>query len=80
MEEAAEKKGINVSIRAIAVGLLEETIEDADVVLVGPQIKYKFKYVEQIATEHSIKARLIKIVDYGMVNGANVLKDALSLV
>lgn len=80
MEEAASEQGIKANIRAISISLLEESIEEADVVLVGPQIKFKFKQIKVIAEENSIPTELISIVDYGRVDGKNVLKQALRLI
>ncbi|GAB6169251.1 PTS sugar transporter subunit IIB [Clostridium carnis] len=80
MEEAAEKKGLESKIRAVSVADLESHIKDVDVVLVGPQIRFKLKYINTIAEEFSIPVSLINTVDYGRVDGEKVLKLALDLI
>lgn len=80
MEEFADKKGIESKIWAVPVGDLENHIKDADVVLVGPQIRFKLKYVNTLAEQCSIPASLINTVDYGRVDGEKVLNLALDLI
>ncbi|WP_238883620.1 PTS sugar transporter subunit IIB [Clostridium sp. YIM B02551] len=80
MEDAAKEQGIEAKIWAISVSLLESNIGEADVVLVGPQIKFKLKHIKSVADEKSIPVELISTVDYGRVDGKNVLKQALRLI
>ena len=41
MTEAAEKKGIEVEIKAIGLEKFQENLDTYDVFLLGPQVKYK---------------------------------------
>ena len=41
MKDAAQKKGIEVSIKAVPVAEFKDNIDTADIVLLGPQVKYE---------------------------------------
>lgn len=68
----------DVKIEAHPAGELREHIEDFDVILVGPQIKHQLKHLSEIA-EYNKPIQVIDTKDYGTVNGANILKDAIIL-
>ena len=69
----------DVKIEAHPAGELREHIEDFDVILVGPQIKHQLKHLSEIAAEYNKPIQVIDTKDYGTVNGANILKDAIIL-
>ena len=80
MKSEAAKKGIEVHIWAEPLEKAQEEFSKADVVLLGPQVKYAFPEAKKIADENNIKIDVITMVDYGMMNGAKVLEQALSLL
>ena len=49
MTEAAEKKGIEVEIKAIGLEKFQENLDTYDVFLLVPQVKYKKAELETIA-------------------------------
>ena len=58
----------------------KEEFAKADVVLLGPQVKYALPEAKKIAEENNINIDVINMVDYGMMNGAKVLDQALNLL
>lgn len=80
MREYAESNGEQAEIEAFGVDVLSEKIEQFDVVLLGPQIKFKLNEVKQIAAQHGKHADVINTVDYGTMNGEKVYKHAISLI
>ncbi|WP_088810685.1 MULTISPECIES: PTS sugar transporter subunit IIB [Listeria] len=72
-------KNTDIRIEAHPAGELREYIEDFDVVMVGPQIKHQFKMLKEIADAAGKPIQVIDTKDYGTVNGANILKDAIIL-
>lgn len=58
---------------------LESIIDDYDIVLVGPQIRYKLADAQKIAATHGKKCALIDSRDYGMMDGKKVYDFAVSL-
>ncbi len=80
MKAAAEAKGIEVEIWAEPIEKAKTEIPKADVILLGPQIKYAFKDLKAIADESGKPIDVINMVDYGMMNGAKVLDVGLNLI
>lgn len=78
MQKAAEEKGMaDLHIEAFAESKAAEMGADADVVLLGPQIKFREKSIkEKLPTK---PVMVINMQDYGLVNGAKVLESALAL-
>lgn len=80
MLEAAEKKGIEVEIKAVGLEMFKENLDKYDVFLLGPQIKYRKAEFEKIAAEVGKKVEVINTIDYGMMKGDKVLDFALGLI
>lgn len=74
---AADVQGIDVSVNAYPYTKLNEVIDAADIVLLGPQVRFKKKTFEQQYADSGVKFMVIDTVDYGMMNGEKVLKAAL---
>lgn len=77
MLEVAKRKKINVEIKAFSSTQFEEEVKDADIVLLGPQIAYMFEDLKKLSK--NVPLEIIPMIDYGMMNGENVLNFALSL-
>ncbi|MEI6285889.1 MAG: PTS sugar transporter subunit IIB [Bacillota bacterium] len=58
----------------------ERIVKDYDVVLLGPQIRYKKASFEKIATELGRPLDVINTVDYGMARGDKILEHARKLL
>ncbi|HRM89379.1 MAG TPA: PTS sugar transporter subunit IIB [Thomasclavelia ramosa] len=78
MKEAAETKEIEFQIEAHPVGQIEKYGEAADVILLGPQVRYELKNVK--AKYPNKPVEVINMQDYGMMNGNKVLDTALKLI
>ena len=63
MKKAGQEKGIQ---------------SKADVILLGPQVRYAQKAIE--ADANGVPVDNIGMKEYGMMNGAAVLEQALSLI
>ena len=55
-----------------------EKEEDADVILLGPQVRFELKKVSGLFPDKPVE--VIDMKDYGMMNGQKVLEHALTLV
>lgn len=66
-------------INAISMGNFEENVQDYDVVLLGPQIRYKKDEFADIASEYGVAVDVINPIDYGMVKGDKILNLAREL-
>ena len=74
MEKAAEEKGYECKIAAYPVAEAPGVIPDADVVMLGPQVKYMLAKWKKEYPDKLIEAIDMRI--YGMVDGAKALEQA----
>ncbi|MER0122346.1 PTS sugar transporter subunit IIB [Streptococcus sp. ZJ93] len=81
MRQAAEEKKLEVDILALPVTEAEEYVKhhSVDLILLGPQVAYQLKYLEELFAE-KIPVAVIPMVDYGMMNGNNVIALAEGLM
>ena len=79
MKQAAKEQSTEVNIWAVSDAELHENWENADIVLLGPQVGYLKSNTEKVVG-NSIPVTVIDFVDYGRVNGAAVLKTALEMI
>ncbi|HLR69025.1 MAG TPA: PTS sugar transporter subunit IIB [Virgibacillus sp.] len=80
MEEAAESKGIEVNIWAVSQDKAPTEMEKADVLLIGPQMRFMKKKFAKVAEEVGIPLDVIDPMAYGRVDGEAVLNKALELI
>ncbi|ADQ13631.1 PTS sugar transporter subunit IIB [Halanaerobium hydrogeniformans] len=80
MKEAAENRELDILINAVSCGKFEDSFEEYDVVLLGPQIKYKEKSMRKIAEAKGTALDVVDSAAYGMVDGEKALDQAIQLV
>jgi PTS system cellobiose-specific IIB component len=78
MQAAAEKIGEEAKIWAIPENELSKNIDQADVILLGPQIRFMLEKFKAAAGTKPVG--VIDMRDYGTMNGEKVLKMALDLI
>jgi PTS system cellobiose-specific IIB component len=76
MRTAAEEKGIEAEIWAIPQSDLPDHKDKADVILLGPQIRYALNDVKKEVGENK-PVDVIELMDYGTMNGKKVLEVAM---
>lgn len=77
MQKAAESRGLETNIWAVSADEAGQNAPKADVVLIGPQIKFLRSDIEAVAEGKPLE--VIPMRDYGMLNGEGVLDLALKL-
>jgi len=80
MRTAAQAQNIDIEIEAFPLEKFNESIQQYDLCLLGPQVRYKLEDFKKIAAGHNKKVEAINPMDYGMMKGENVLKFALDLL
>lgn len=80
MKDAAEKQGKDYVIRAVDTEKAKAEAAAADVILIGPQVRYLLKDMKEFASKHNVPVEVINSRDYAMCNGEAVLKQAEELV
>lgn len=79
MIAAAQSKGIEADIAAYPFTQMENFIEEKDVILFGPQLAFKKDVAKETFPEHAAKIDVIAPMDFGMMNGAKILEDAIRI-
>lgn len=80
MEEEAKERGLEVKIWAVAQDKAPEAMKEADVLLIGPQMRFMKKKFAVTAEEVGIPLDVIDPVSYGRIDGKAVLDKALELI
>jgi cellobiose PTS system EIIB component len=74
---AAQEFGVEVDIQACPLTADTSVFSNADVVLVGPQIRSELSKLQSLCQG---RVEAINIVDYGTLDGEKVLAHALRLL
>ncbi|MDF1509408.1 PTS sugar transporter subunit IIB [Robertmurraya sp. DFI.2.37] len=79
MKEAAANKGEEIDIFALPISEASSVVDEVDVVLLGPQVRYQKAQVDSL-----VKGRVpVEVIDmraYGMMDGEKVLNRAFELI
>ncbi|TDW26326.1 PTS system cellobiose-specific IIB component [Breznakia blatticola] len=78
MEAAGKEKGLDIHIWAIGESEAVRKVDDAQIILLGPQIRYRLAALEKQFPELPVK--MIDMQDYGMMNGKATLEKALKAI
>ena len=80
MKAEAEKRELEVDIKAFGTAEFDQEVANYQVVLLGPQVKYMVPDLQSRAKNHGVPVEAINMTDYGMQRGDKVLDFALSLI
>ena len=82
MQNAAKEKGIDAEIFAVAASEADKKLasQTIDVVLLGPQVRFMAKQFQEKLEPLKIPVEVINMADYGMMNGAKVLEQAVQMM
>ncbi|MCA1924278.1 PTS sugar transporter subunit IIB [Buttiauxella noackiae] len=80
MKQSAASRNIEVDITAVPVSEFDQIITDADVILLGPQVKFQLQSISSAAAPHGVPVAAIDMMLYGSMQGDKVLDQALSLL
>lgn len=80
MQQAAESRGMDCEIEALPVSAFEDAIQEYDVCLLGPQVRFQLEELQQTANQYGKQVAAIPPMAYGMMKGDEVLDQALSLI
>ncbi len=82
MQGVADEHNLPIEVAAYPDGKIAEIIEEKhpDVILLGPQVKFRFKEITTKFGDKGIPIEVIDATDYGMMNGEAVLKFAIKLI
>lgn len=82
MKEVAAKHNLDLEIAAYPYGKAHAIItkQNPDCVLLGPQVRFLFKSMQEKYHPLGIPVEVIDAADYGVMNGENVLKQAIAII
>ncbi|WP_332634659.1 PTS sugar transporter subunit IIB [Halalkalibacter flavus] len=80
MEAVAKEQGIEAKIWAVPGDAVKNHIDQADVLLLGPQVRYMLAQLKQLGDEKGIPVDVINTVHYGTCNGAEVVMHSINLI
>ena len=78
MEKAAKDKGLEIKIEAHPVAEAEVYGKEADMILLGPQVRFQLQNIRSLFPEKPVE--VIDTRDYGMMNGEKVLNHVLEVL
>ena len=71
MKKAAEEMQVECEVNAYSISMLNEVKDKADMILLGPQIRFQESKVKQ---EESCPVKTIDMQMYGMMDGRAVME------
>ena len=80
MEDSAKKQGVDCKIWAVGSAEVNNEMDKADVILLGPQVRYLLSKLQEAGKEKGIPVATINPMFYGLCNGEEVLKQATTLI
>lgn len=80
MKKAAKSRDIDAEIEAHPVDDIDKQLETADIILLGPQIRYKKNELFRKADAVNTPIEIIDMRAYGTTDGEKVLDQALELM
>lgn len=78
IEEVAKERGIDAKIWAVGDAAAVNNVDEADCVLLGPQVRFLKKKVEALCPGKPVG--VIDMRTYGTMDGAATLDQALALL
>lgn len=82
MQDVANNFNLPIEVKAFSDAKMARIVEEArpDVILLGPQVKYRFEETRDKYEPEGIPVEVIDLQDYGKVDGERVLKKAILLI
>lgn len=80
MRRNAEERGLEVYIQAYPESELTKRIDDIDVALLGPQVRYMLSKAKTICEPKGVPVEVIDTMNYGKMNGEKVLTRAIQML
>ena len=79
MKNAAKEIGVELEIEALPVSECSTKIDEVDIVLLGPQVRFQKPVVEKLANGR-IPVEVIDMRSYGIMDGKSILKSSLEKI
>lgn len=80
IRKVAKEQGKEINVKARSDSELDEYIEEIDLLLVGPHLKYMMKDLEAVAAPYKVPVELITEDAYGSLDGEAVLEQIETII
>jgi cellobiose PTS system EIIB component len=80
MKAYASELGEQHRIWTVPGDVAHKHIKDADILLIGPQLRHMLPQLKELGDAKGIPVDIINMIDYGTCNGKNVLNFAMELI
>ncbi len=71
-------RGLEGKIWAVSGDAVKTNIDQADVLLLGPQVRYMLSSMKTLADERNVGIDVINPMHYGMMNGEAVFRSRIN--
>lgn len=78
VRQAADKAGVEMRVAAYPATMANDHVGEADVILLGPQVKYMLADIKRLAGDTPVET--IGMQDYGMLRSENVFRQIMGIV
>ena len=79
MKEAAKQMGEEIEIQALPIAECSSVINEVDIVLLGPQVRFQKPQVEKLSNG-TIPVEVIDMRQYGIMDGKGILESTLDKI
>lgn len=79
MKEAAKNRDIEVEIEALPISECSTVIDEVDIVLLGPQVRFQKPQVDELVNG-KVPVEVIDMKLYGRIDGEKILDKALNSI
>lgn len=82
MQQVADKHNLPIEVKAFSDSKMSIIVEEfhPEVILLGPQVKFKYEEAKEKYEPQGIKVAVIDTVDYGKADGERILKRAIKML
>lgn len=80
IKKAAAGRNMEAVVNAYGLSELNKVIDSADIVLLGPQVRFNLTKLQKQYADKHVPISVIDTMDYGMMNGENILNAILGIL
>jgi PTS system cellobiose-specific IIB component len=81
IEKEAEKRGLNMTVKSIGTGELNDEVKNGwNVLLVAPQVRHRVDAFREAVADYHVPVALIPPQGYSPMGGAVVMEEILRII
>lgn len=80
MKKISDEKKLDLDIKGIGYTDIINEVDGANVILLGPQVKYSLRKVADIAAPKDIPVEIVNHITYGTRNAEKIIEFAINII